>query len=339
MNEPVNVVVTGAAGNIAYSAIFRIAAGQMLGENQPINLMLIDIEPAMNALNGVKFELEDCAFPLLNSITTTFNLNQGFEQCDYALLIGAKPRMKGMERKDLLKDNGKIFKPQGKAINEVASKKIKVLVVGNPANTNALITMHNAPTIDPKQFTSMMRLDHDRSLAQVANKYNTNIKEVKKIIVWGNHSNTQVPDLSNAEVSGKNIKDIMNEDWYKNDFIPRIQNRGAEIIEARGSSSAASAANAAITHMRDWVSGNNDWLSIGQISNSNPFNISEDIMFSFPSICNEGSYEMIKDIEMSEILNDYIKITEKELIQERDSVMDIVVLQAERGVCCAKTGH
>lgn len=324
MNEPVNVVVTGAAGNIAYSAIFRIAAGQMLGENQPINLMLIDIEPAMNALNGVKFELEDCAFPLLNSITTTFNLNQGFEQCDYALLIGAKPRMKGMERKDLLKDNGKIFKPQGKAINEVASKKIKVLVVGNPANTNALITMHNAPTIDPKQFTSMMRLDHDRSLAQVANKYNTNIKEVKKIIVWGNHSNTQVPDLSNAEVSGKNIKDIMNEDWYKNDFIPRIQNRGAEIIEARGSSSAASAANAAITHMRDWVSGNNDWLSIGQISNSNPFNISEDIMFSFPSICNEGSYEMIKNIEMSEILNDYIKITEKELIQERDSVLDLL---------------
>ena len=324
MNKPVNVVVTGAAGNIAYSAIFRIAAGQMLGENQPINLMLIDIEPAMNALNGVKFELEDCAFPLLNSITTTFNLNQGFEQCDYALLIGAKPRMKGMERKDLLKDNGKIFKPQGKAINEVASKKIKVLVVGNPANTNALITMHNAPTIDPKQFTSMMRLDHDRSLAQVANKYNTNIKEVKKIIVWGNHSNTQVPDLSNAEVSGKNIKDIMNEDWYKNDFIPRIQNRGAEIIEARGTSSAASAANAAITHMRDWVSGNDDWLSIGQISNSNPFNISEDIMFSFPSICNEGSYDMIKNIEMSEILNDYIKITEKELIQERDSVLDLL---------------
>ena len=324
MNEPVNVVVTGAAGNIAYSAIFRVASGQMLGENQPINLMLIDIEPAMNALNGVKFELEDCAFPLLNSITTTFNLNQGFEQCDYALLIGAKPRMKGMERKDLLKDNGKIFKPQGKAINEVASKNIKVLVVGNPANTNALITMHNAPTINPKQFTSMMRLDHDRSLAQVANKYKTNIKEVKKIIVWGNHSNTQVPDLSNAEVSGENIKNIMNEDWYKNDFIPRIQNRGAEIIEARGSSSAASAANAAITHMRDWVSGNNDWLSIGQISNNNPFNISEDIMFSFPSICNEGSYEMIKDIEMSEILNDYIKITEKELLQERDSVIDLL---------------
>ena len=324
MNTPVNVVITGAAGNIAYSAIFRIAAGQMLGENQPINLMLIDIEPAMNALNGVKFELEDCAFPLLNSITTTFNLNQGFEQCDYALLIGAKPRMKGMERKDLLKDNGKIFKPQGKAINEVASKNIKVLVVGNPANTNALITMHNAPTINPKQFTSMMRLDHDRSLAQVANKYKTNIKEVKKIIVWGNHSNTQVPDLSNAEVSGENIKNIMNEDWYKNDFIPRIQNRGAEIIEARGSSSAASAANAAITHMRDWVSGNNDWLSIGQISNNNPFNISEDIMFSFPSICNEGSYEMIKDIEMSEILNDYIKITEKELLQERDSVIDLL---------------
>jgi malate dehydrogenase len=232
--------------------------------------------------------------------------------------------MKGMERKDLLKDNGKIFKPQGQAINKVANKNVKILVVGNPANTNALIAMHNAPSINPKQFTSMMRLDHDRSIAQIANKYKTNIKEVKKIIVWGNHSNTQVPDLSNAEVSGENIKNIMNEDWYKNDFIPRIQNRGAEIIEARGSSSAASAANAAITHMRDWVSGNNDWLSIGQISNNNPFNISEDIMFSFPSICNEGSYEMIKDIEVSEILNDYIKITEKELLQERDSVIDLL---------------
>ena len=324
MNKPVNVVVTGAAGNIAYSAIFRIAAGQMLGENQPINLKLIDIEPAMNALKGVKFELEDCAFPLLNSITTTFDLHEGFDQCDYALLIGAKPRMKGMERKDLLKDNGKIFKPQGKAINEVASKGIRVLVVGNPANTNALITLHNAPSIDPKQFTSMMRLDHDRSLAQVANKYNTNITEVKKIAVWGNHSNTQVPDLSYAEVSGKKIKDVMSEAWYKSDFIPRIQNRGAEIIEARGSSSAASAANAAITHMRDWVLGNNDWLSIGQISNGNPFNISEDLMFSFPSVCSNGTYDMVSDIEMSEILNDYMQATEKELLKERDSVLDLL---------------
>jgi len=324
MKKPVNVAITGAAGNIAYSAIFRAASGQMLGNDQPVNLKLIDIEPAINALKGVMYELEDCAFPLLNSITTTYDLNIGFEECDYALLIGAKPRMKGMERKDLLKDNGKIFKPQGQAINKVANKNVKILVVGNPANTNALIAMHNAPSINPKQFTSMMRLDHDRSIAQIANKYKTNIKEVKKIIVWGNHSNTQVPDLSNAEVSGENIKNIMNEDWYKNDFIPRIQNRGAEIIEARGSSSAASAANAAITHMRDWVSGNNDWLSIGQISNNNPFNISEDIMFSFPSICNEGSYEMIKDIEVSEILNDYIKITEKELLQERDSVIDLL---------------
>ena len=324
MNKPVNVVVTGAAGNIAYSAIFRIAAGQMLGENQPINLKLIDIEPAMNALKGVKFELEDCAFPLLNSITTTFDLHEGFDQCDYALLIGAKPRMKGMERKDLLKDNGKIFKPQGKAINEVASKKIRVLVVGNPANTNALITLHNAPSIDPKQFTSMMRLDHDRSLAQVANKYNTNITEVKKIAVWGNHSNTQVPDLSYAEVSGKKIKDVMSEAWYKSDFISRIQNRGAEIIEARGSSSAASAANAAITHMRDWVLGNNDWLSIGQISNGNPFNISEDLMFSFPSVCSNGTYEMVSNVEMSETLNDYMQATEKELLKERDSVLDLL---------------
>lgn len=324
MKKPVNVAITGAAGNIAYSAIFRIVAGQMLGDQQPINLKLIDIEPAMNALKGVKFELEDCAFPLLNSITTTFDLKEGFDECDYALLLGAKPRMKGMERKDLLKDNGKIFLPQGKAINEVANKKIKILVVGNPANTNALIAMHNAPNIDPKQFTSMMRLDHDRSMAQVANKYNVDIKEVKKIIVWGNHSNTQVPDLSKAEVSGKEIKDIMSTSWYKDDFIPRIQNRGAEIIEARGSSSAASAANAAIMHMRDWVLGNNDWLSIGQISNNNPFNISDNLMFSFPSRCSNGVYEMIKDIEMSETLDEYIKTTEKELIQERDSVLDLL---------------
>ena len=192
MKKPVNVVITGAAGNIAYSAIFRVASGQMLGNDQPVNLKLIDIEPAMNALKGVMYELEDCAFPLLNSITTTYDLNQGFEECDYALLIGAKPRMKGMERKDLLKDNGKIFKPQGQAINNVANKNVKILVVGNPANTNALIAMHNAPSIDPKQFTSMMRLDHDRSIAQIANKYETNINEVKKVIVWGNHSNTQV---------------------------------------------------------------------------------------------------------------------------------------------------
>ena len=324
IKKPVNVAITGAAGNIAYSAIFRVASGQMLGNDQPINLKLIDIEPAMDALKGVKFELEDCAFPLVNSITITYDLNKGFEECDYALLIGAKPRMKGMERKDLLKDNGKIFKPQGKAIDNVANKNIKILVVGNPANTNALIAMHNAPSIDPKQFTSMMRLDHDRSIAQVANKYETNINEVKKIIVWGNHSNTQVPDLSNTEVSGNNIKDIINDPWYKNDFIPRIQNRGAEIIDARGSSSAASAANAAITHMRDWVLGSNDWLSIGQISNGNAYGISENLMFSFPSLCSNESYERITNVSMSDALHDYIKITEQELIQERDSVLDLL---------------
>ena len=324
MKKPVNVAITGAAGNIAYSAIFKVASGQMLGNDQPVNLKLIDIEPAMNALKGVMYEVEDCAFPLLNSITITHDLNQGFEECDYALLIGAKPRMKGMERKDLLKDNGKIFKPQGQAINNVANKNVKILVVGNPANTNALIAMHNAPSIDPKQFTSMMRLDHDRSLAQVANKYKTNISEVKKVIVWGNHSNTQVPDLSYAEVSGKNINEIINDPWYTNDFIPRIQKRGAEIIEARGLSSAASAANAAVTHMRDWALGSDEWLSIGQISNGNSYGISENLMFSFPSVCSNGVYERIADVNMHDVLNDYIKITEQELIQERDSVLDLL---------------
>ena len=324
MKKPINVAITGAAGNIAYSTIFRVASGQMLGNDQPVSLKLIDIEPAMNALKGVMYEVEDCAFPLLNSIKITYDLNQGFEDCDYALLIGAKPRVKGMERKDLLKDNGKIFKPQGQAINNVANKNVKILVVGNPANTNALIAMHNAPSIDPRQFTSMMRLDHDRSLAQVANKYKTNINEVKKVIVWGNHSNTQVPDLSYTEVSGKNIKEIINDPWYTNDFIPRIQKRGAEIIEARGLSSAASAANAAVTHMRDWAQGSSEWLSIGQISNGNSYGISENLMFSFPSLCSNGVYEKIADVNMSDVLNDYIKITEQELIQERDSVLDLL---------------
>ena len=324
MNKPVNVSITGAAGNIAYSAIFRIASGQMLGNDQPINLKLIDIEPAMNALKGVKFELEDCAFPLLNSITVTHDLGEGFGDCDYALLIGAKPRSKGMERKDLLKDNGKIFQPQGKALNNNAKSSVKVLVVGNPANTNALIAMHNAPNIDPHQFTSMMRLDHDRSKAQVALKYKVQINDVKKIIVWGNHSNTQVPDLSKTEVKGEEIKEVMNTDWYVNEFIPRIQKRGAEIIEARGLSSAASAANAAVSHMRDWVAGSSDWLSIGQISNNNTFGITNNIMFSFPSRCSGGVFEIVNELEMSDSIESLIKKTESELVQERDSVLELL---------------
>ena len=324
MNKPVNVSITGAAGNIAYSAIFRIASGQMLGNDQPINLKLIDIEPAMNALKGVKFELEDCAFPLLNSITVTHDLDEGFGDSDYALLIGAKPRSKGMERKDLLKDNGKIFQPQGKALNNNAKSSVKVLVVGNPANTNALIAMHNAPNIDPHQFTSMMRLDHDRSKAQVALKYKVQINDVKKIIVWGNHSNTQVPDLSKTKVKGEEIKEVMNTDWYVNEFIPRIQKRGAEIIEARGLSSAASAANAAVSHMRDWAAGSSDWLSIGQISNNNIFGITNNIMFSFPSRCSGGVFEIVNDIEMSDSIESLIKKTESELVQERDSVLELL---------------
>jgi len=324
MNKPINITITGAAGNIAYAAVFRIASGQMLGNDQPINLKLIDIEPAMKALQGVKYELEDCAFPLLNSISITSDLNEGFGDCDYALLIGAKPRSKGMERKDLLKDNGKIFQPQGKAISDNAKSTVKILVVGNPANTNALIAMHNAPNIDAKQFTSMMRLDHDRTKAQVALKYNTSIKKVKKVIVWGNHSNTQVPDLTKAEVNGEEIKEVMNTNWYTEKFIPRIQNRGAEIIESRGLSSAASAANAAISHMRDWASGNSDWLSIGQISSKNPYGVSEDIIFSFPSRCSNGIFEMVSDIEISDSIKSFIEKTEKELVEERDSVLDLL---------------
>ena len=265
MKAPVRVAVTGAAGQISYSLLFRIASGDMLGKDQPVILQLLEITPALEALNGVIMELEDCAFPLVAGITGTDDANVAFKDADYALLVGARPRGPGMERKDLLEANAAIFSAQGKAINDNASKGIKVLVVGNPANTNALIAQRNAPDIDPRQFTAMTRLDHNRAMAQLANKLGKTVNDVKKMLIWGNHSSTQYPDLHHCEVDGKVAIDQVEQDWYESDYIPTVQQRGAAIIKARGASSAASAANAAVDHMRSWALGTDegDWVSMG----------------------------------------------------------------------------
>ena len=255
MKQPVRVVVTGAAGQISYSLLFRIAAGEMLGLDQPVILQMLEITPALEALKGVAMELDDCAFPLLHDMVITDDPNVAYKDADYALLVGARPRGPGMERKDLLEANAAIFSVQGKAINEHASRDIKVLVVGNPANTNALITQRNAPDINPRQFTAMTRLDHNRALTQLAQKTGSSINDITKMTIWGNHSSTQYPDISKALISGEAAEPKVEQDWYRNEFIPVVQQRGAAIIKARGASSAASAANAAIFHMRDWGAG------------------------------------------------------------------------------------
>ena len=268
MNSPVRVTVTGAAGQISYSLLFRIAAGEMLGPNQPVILQMLEITPALDALKGVAMELEDCAFPLVAGIVCTDQADIAFKDSDYAMLVGARPRGPGMERKDLLEANAAIFSAQGKAINDNASRDIKVLVVGNPANTNALITQRNAPDIDPRQFTAMTRLDHNRAMSQIAEKAGKSINDVKNMTIWGNHSATQYPDLHHAKVEGQLAIDMVDQAWYEQDFIPTVQQRGAAIIKARGASSAASAANAAIAHMRTWVQGtdSDDWVSMGVYS-------------------------------------------------------------------------
>lgn len=255
MKQPLRVAVTGAAGNISYAMLFRIASGEMLGKDQPVILQLLEITPALDALKGVVMELEDCAFPLLADIVQTDDATVAFKDVDYALLVGARPRGPGMERKDLLEANAAIFSAQGKALNDVASRDVKVLVVGNPANTNALIAQRNAPDLDPRNFTAMTRLDHNRAIAQLAGKTDSTVNDVKKMIIWGNHSSTQYPDLTAATVNGKPALDLVDRDWYENTYIPEVQQRGAAIIKARGASSAASAANAAIAHMRTWALG------------------------------------------------------------------------------------
>jgi len=268
-------------------------------------------------------ELRDCAFPLLQDIVCTADVNEGFGDVDYVLSIGSKPRSKGMERADLLSENGKIFGPQGKAINDNASKDVKVLVVGNPANTNALIACNNAPDLDPSQFTSMMRLDHNRAISQLASKTGAAVTDIQKMVVWGNHSLSQYPDISHCSVSGKEAKSLVDDAWYKNEFMPKVQKRGAEIISARGASSAASAASAAIDHMRDWVQGTDDWVSMGMISKGD-YGIAEGLMYSFPVTCKGGNYEVVQDLNQDDFSVEMMKATEKELLEEREAVKDLL---------------
>ena len=325
MKPAVRIAITGAAGNIGYAAAFRISAGDMLGMDQPVILQLIEIEPALQALKGVEMELLDCAFPLLEEIIVTADISIGFKNADYALLIGSKPRTKGMERSDLLSDNGKIFGPQGRAINDHSSRAVKVLVVGNPANTNALIAMSNAPDLSPAQFTSMMRLDHNRALNQLSLKTGSPVSEINRLTVWGNHSLTQYPDISHCSIGGQNATSLVEMSWYQETFLPRVQKRGAEIINARGASSAASAASAAIDHMRDWVFGTSgdNWTSMSIASNGD-YGITKGLMYSFPVRCKNGVYEVVSDLEIDDFSLEMIQATEKELLEERDAVKSLL---------------
>ena len=325
MKTPVRVAVTGAAGQIGYSLLFRIASGQMLGEDQPVILQLLDITPAMDALKGVAMELEDCAFPLLSDIVRTDDPDEAFGDISYALLVGARPRSKGMERKDLLEANGGIFKPQGKALSDNAASDVKILVVGNPANTNALIAMNNAPNISNERFTAMTRLDHNRAMAQVAAKTGTTVSDITKMTIWGNHSATQYPDLFHAEVKGQNADALINDQaWLENDFIPTVQQRGAAIIEARGLSSAASAANAAIDHMRTWALGSakGDWVSMA-IPSDGSYGVAEGIISSFPVTCANGTYEIVQGLDIDDFSRGRIDASVAELVEERDGVKEL----------------
>ena len=325
MKTPVRVAVTGAAGQIGYSLLFRIASGQMLGEDQPVILQLLDITPAMDALKGVAMELEDCAFPLLSDIVRTDDPDEAFGDISYALLVGARPRSKGMERKDLLEANGGIFKPQGKALSDNAASDVKILVVGNPANTNALIAMNNAPNISNERFTAMTRLDHNRAMAQVAAKTGTTVSDITKMTIWGNHSATQYPDLFHAEVKGQNAAALINDQaWLENDFIPTVQQRGAAIIEARGLSSAASAANAAIDHMRTWALGSakGDWVSMA-IPSDGSYGVAEGIISSFPVTCGNGKYEIVQGLDIDDFSRGRIDASVAELVEERDGVKEL----------------
>lgn len=323
MKPAIRVAITGAAGNIGYAAAFRVAAGNMLGADQPIILQLIEIPPALDALKGVEMELRDCAFPLLQDIICTADVNQGFGDVNYVLSIGSRPRSKGMERADLLNENGKIFGPQGKAINDNASKDVKVLVVGNPANTNALIACNNAPDLDPSQFTSMMRLDHNRAISQLASKTRAKVTEISKMVVWGNHSPSQFPDIGHCTVNNKDAKSLVDDAWYKDEFIPRVQKRGAEVINARGASSAASAASAAIDHMHDWALGSDGWVSMGMISKGD-YEIAEGLMYSFPVTCSNGKFEVVQGLTQNDFSIEMMKATEKELLEEREAVKDLL---------------
>ena len=325
MKTPVRVAITGAAGQISYSLIFRVAAGDMLGKDQPVILQLLEIPPAMKALEGVVMELNDCAFPLVAGIVATDDANVAFKDIEYALLVGSRPRGPGMERSDLLKANGAIFTVQGKALNDNAKRNVKVLVVGNPANTNALIALKNAPDLSPKNFTAMMRLDHNRSLSQIAAKTGSHSTKVEKMVVWGNHSATQFPDISYATVDGASVKEKVSDEWYVSEFIPTVQQRGAAIIKARGASSAASAASAAIDHMRDWAQGTNGgWVSMGVYSGGNSYGINDGIMYSFPITCANGEWKEVKGLTISDFQKKMMTATEQELLSEKEAIADLL---------------
>jgi malate dehydrogenase len=325
LKSPVRVTVTGAAGQISYSLLFRIAAGEMLGSDQPVILQMLEITPALEALKGVAMELEDCAFPTLAGMVCTDDPAVAFKDSDYALLVGARPRGPGMERKDLLEANAAIFSVKGKAINDHAAKHIKVLVVGNPANTNSLIAQRNAPNIDPRQFTAMTRLDHNRALSQLANKTGKTINDVTHMTIWGNHSATQYPDIHHAKVNGAAAIDMVDQAWYESDFIPVVQQRGAAIIKARGASSDASAANAAIGHMRSWALGTaeGDWVSMGVYSDGS-YGIAKGLIYSFPCVCKNGDWEIVQGLEINAFSRAKMTATEQELAEERDAVKHLL---------------
>lgn len=325
MKEPVRVAVTGAAGQISYAMLFRIAAGDMLGSDQPVILQLLEIPPAMDALQGVVMELDDCAFPLLQGVVASDDPVTAFADVDFAMLVGARPRGPGMERKDLLTENARIFSVQGKALNESASRDVRVLVVGNPANTNALIASANAPDIDKAQFTAMTRLDHNRAISQLAGKTGAATTEISRVTIWGNHSATQYPDIHHAMIAGERAMDQVDEEWMTGEFIPTVQQRGAAIIKARGASSAASAAGAAIDHMRTWVQGTpeDDWVSMA-IPSTGDYGIETGLIYSFPVTCSDGRYTVVRDLAINPLSEERMQVTEAELREERDGVKELL---------------
>ena len=321
MKPPVRVAVTGAAGQIGYALLFRVAAGELLGKDQPVILQLLEIPPALPALDGVVMELEDCAFATLAGVVTSADANVAFKDADFAFLVGARPRGPGMERADLLLSNAEIFSVQGRALNEHAKRDVKVLVVGNPANTNALIAMKNAPDLDPRRFMAMMRLDHNRALAMLAARVRRPVGAIRNLTVWGNHSTTQYPDLHHALVDGKAALELVEQDWYENEFIPGVAKRGAEIIKARGASSAASAANAILDHARDWAFGTpeNDWTSMA-VAADGSYGIPEGIVYSFPVTCSGGDYDIVRGLDINEFSRMRMEETRAELERERDAI-------------------
>src|SRR5688572_705926 len=325
MKPAVTVTITGAAGHIGYALAFRVASGQMLGTDQPVNLNLLEITPALPSLTGVVMELSDCAFPTLARVTASDDAKAAFKDCNYALLVGARPRGPGMERKDLLLANAQIFSAQGKALDAVARRDVRVLVVGNPANTNALIAAANAPGLEQRNFTAMMRLDHNRALGQIAAKTGTHTNEIRRMIVWGNHSATQHPDIAHCTVGGKPAKSLVETAWYRDEFIPTVQQRGAAVIKARGSSSAASAASAAIDHMRDWARGtpDGDWVSMA-VPADGSYGIGEGVVYSYPVTCKGGSYTVVQGLAVDEFSRERMDATRRELLEEREGVKELV---------------